>query len=419
MKRFRIFLSVLSICAALSFGQRSLASEILTIEDAVAAAISANPELSAAQHAAEAARARAPQAATPPDPTFMVDFIGVPSNTADVAKGTVQYMVEQQIPFPGKLVYGYKAEGRAADAAEFRKTAELQDIIRETKLAYLEVWRLGEEARIEREIFSTYRVGKASAEEAYADLKVSVADPVRAGVYLSEVEVKLAVIEEERIGAVANLSRAMSADLDVSVATKDPPPVPAVAKLENLVAKAKETRPEIGEASKMAESEKARLSFAKSQYGPDIVLRWGFMDNPSGLPNAWYGRAGISLPLWSLSKQRLGVRESRATLSRANSLESAAALAAESEVKNAYARLISAKKISEIYSSTILPRAQMLLSSTQEAYKSGKGDFLSVIDSIRGLNDARITLVRAKVDEVKAYADLERAVGTNPAEAGE
>jgi len=36
---------------------------------------------------------------------------------------------------------------------------------------------------------------------------------------------------------------------------------------------------------------------------------------------------------------------------------------------------------------------------------------LSIVDAIRSLNNAETMLVRAKADEAKAIADLERAVG--------
>lgn len=381
------------------------------MDAAVEAALAANPELAAAGYAHDAQRARPPQAATPPDPEFMVDFWGVPTNTADVSQGTIQYMVEQQIPFPSKLVSGYRAEKRAAEAALSRREATAQEIIRQVKQEYLDLWQLQEEERIARETLSLISQSKGAAETAYATLKKGIADPVRASVDQGEIEARLAIIEQERVGALSALERLMAAEIGPQIRLTPPPPTLSVATLDGLLDRAKGARPEVGEADRMVESERARLSLAKSQYAPDLTLRGGFMDNPAGMPNAWYGRVGITVPLWSLSKQRFGVRESKALLARARSMKEAAETQTASDVKSAYARLMAARRAVAIYSGTVIPRARMLVASAREAYASDTGDFLGVVDAIRSLNDAQVNLVRARADEGKAYANLERAVG--------
>jgi outer membrane protein TolC len=105
-------------------------------------------------------------------------------------------------------------------------------------------------------------------------------------------------------------------------------------------------------------------------------------------------------------------------LKRAKSMREEAELATVAEVKSSYARLMAAKKVIKVYAGMVIPRARLLLSSSQEAYKSSKGDFLGVVDSIRSLNNAELMLVRAKADEAVAFADLERAVGSSPAKEG-
>ncbi len=411
----RLVSSAVAVLMALAFaaasGGAARVDETLTMDSAIAAALAENPDLASAGHELDAARARPPQAASPPDPEFMVDFIGVPINTADVTQGTIQYMGEQQIPFPAKLVYGYKAEKRAADAAFSRKETAAQELVRQVKRAYLDLWRLSEEERIEHEAFAIFHQGKGSAEESYANLKGPVSEPVRASVELGDIEGKIAIIEQDRLAAIAELSKLMAKPLDPSVKLAEPPPPPDVAGVEKLVAKAREQRPEVAEADSEILSQRAKLSFAKSQYGPDLTLRLGYMDNPAGVLNAWYGRAGITVPLWSFSKQRFGVKESKAMLERAQSLKDSAVLKAESDVKIAYARINAAQKTARIYGATVLPRARVLLASSREAYASGNGDFLGVVDAIRSLSNAQLMYVRARVDAAQAFADLERAVG--------
>lgn len=392
--------------------------KILTLDAAIEQALSQNPSIAAAYYASQAAHARPPQAATPPDPQFMLQFTRVPINTIDVNQGAKEYMVEQKIPFPSKLVYGYKAEKRMAEALTFRETMTAQEIVRQIKQAYVTVWRLQEEERIDRRTLSIYAQSKGSTETAYATLEVPIADPVRASVNFGEIEAELALVEQERIEATAKLSSLLAAPLDPHTKVAQPKDPPPVADIDELLDIAKTVRPEIAEADKMIASEGANLSKAKSQYGPDLTLRWGYVDMPGGQQNAWTGRVMVTVPLWSLSKQRFGVRESKAMLKRAESLKVEAVQNTEADVKSSYARLMAAKKIIRVYSATVLPRARLLLKSSQEAYKSGKGDFLSVVDAIRSLNNAELMLVRAKADATIAHADLERAVGTSALKEG-
>lgn len=140
------------------------------------------------------------------------------------------------------------------------------------------------------------------------------------------------------------------------------------------------------------------------------------MDSPSGMPNGWYGRAGISVPLWSFSKQRFGVQEAEALFRRTQSIKESVKLSTESDIRSAYARWLGAKKVIDIYANKVIPRARVLVSSSRQAYSSEKSGFLGLVESIRSLNNAQLALVRAKAEEAKAYADIERAVGELPSE---
>lgn len=416
MKRILISITALVLFLPLANQGIGLCGEVLTMDAAVAAALSASPEIVAVNAEYDATKARPPQAATPPDPEFMVDFIGVPTDMANVGKGTIQYMVEQKIPFPSKLVLGHKAEKKQAEAMRSGAMVTAQEIKRQTEHAYIDLWRLGEEERINREALSAYVMGKNSAETAYASAKGGIEDPVRASVELGDVEGQLALVDQDRLVALAKLSKFMAKPLDPSIKTEAPHIPLSIEKLETLIEKAKETRPEIAEASSLIEAQKAKRSLAKAQYAPDLTFRLGYMDNPSGMSNGWYGRAGVSVPLWSFSKQHYGVQEAEALFRHAQSIKEGETLSAESDIRMAYARLIGAKKVVDVYASKVVPRARVLVSSSRQAYSSEKSSFLGLVESVKSLNNAQLALVRAKAEEAKAYADIERAVGELPSE---
>lgn len=413
MKRALLIIA-LTVPMMLAGQGAALCGEVLTMDAAVAAALAASPVVAAAGAEYDAARNRPPQVATPPDPEFMVDFIGVPVDTADVREGVVQYMVEQKVPFPSKLVLSHRAEKKRADAIRYGAIATTQEIVRRTKHAYIDLWRLSEEERINREAISTYLVAKGSAETAYASARGGMEDPVRASVELSDIEGQLAIVEQDKLVALAELSKFMARPLGSSIRTQAPEIPRSVANLEFLIEKAGEAKPEVVQAGHLIKAQKAMRSLAKAAYAPDFTFRFGYMDNPSGQANAWYGRAGISVPLWSLFKQRHGVREAEAMFRRAQLVKEEEELSAISDVKMAYARLVGAKKVIDVYAGRLVPRARLLVSSSRQAYTSNKSDFLGVVEGIRSLSGAQLALVRAMADAAKAYADIERAVGDLP-----
>ncbi len=393
------------------------AADALTMERAIDAALHANPGLAASAQQAQAAHARPPQAATPPDPNFMVQFGQVPINTADVSKGTTTYMVQQTIPFPGKLIYGYKAEKRAAEAATSHVAMTAQEVTRQVKLAYLDVYRLQEESRIERHARSAFGVGKASAEQAYAADEGTLSDPLRAAVDMGDVEGRLATIEQERLDALAQLAALMAAPLDPETSVAKPTAVARVASARALIDRAKAASPDIKETQHLIRAQDARVAQAKSEYGPDLTLRWGY-DDRYNQQDAWTGRVMVSVPLWSLSKQRYSVRESKALAKHARSLNEERVLGIEAAVKSAHARYMAATKRVDIYGHKVVPRAQTFLKASTEAYQAGSEDFATVTDAIMSLRKAETELVHARVDQQRAYADLERAVGAPPTKEG-
>lgn len=389
----------------------------LTMDQAISAAIESNPTLSAATHAENAARARPPQAATPPDPNFMVQFGQVPIDTIDVGKGTITYMVQQMIPFPAKLVYGYRAEKRAAEAAMSHREMTEHELKRLVKLAYLEVYRLQEEARFERQALSALRTNKRSAEQAYAAEEGTLADPLLASVNMGDVEGRLAVVEQDRLDALANLSALMAQPLVPETSVAAPSKCSPVADLGTLIERAKAIRPDIKESEHMIRSQEARVSHAKAQYGPDLTLRWGY-DDRYNQQDAWTGRVMVSVPLWFASKQAQGVKESKAMLKRAKSINEERVLSTEKEIKSAFARYNAARKRAGIYANKVVPRARTYLSATKESYLAGEGSFDDVVDGVLEQEHASIELIRARVDQHRAYADLERAVGASPSMEG-
>ena len=64
-----------------------------------------------------------------------------------------------------------------------------------------------------------------------------------------------------------------------------------------------------------------------------------------------------------------------------------------------------------LFTQTHIPQAEQALDSSRISYQTGKVDFLSLIDSLRVVEQVHLEHIAAASDFEKAYAELERAVG--------
>ena len=81
------------------------------------------------------------------------------------------------------------------------------------------------------------------------------------------------------------------------------------------------------------------------------------------------------------------------------------------ELRDAAARVESARQSFSIVDQDLLAQAKRSLEATQAAYAAGQGDALGLLDALRSYLQVRIERVRALAELASSQADLERAAG--------
>ena len=81
------------------------------------------------------------------------------------------------------------------------------------------------------------------------------------------------------------------------------------------------------------------------------------------------------------------------------------------EVKDAYYRFKTASKIADLYDVAIIPQAKLAFSADQAGYESSKSSFLDLLDSERVYLNAKLSGVQFFAEALKAYANLSWATG--------
>ncbi len=83
------------------------------------------------------------------------------------------------------------------------------------------------------------------------------------------------------------------------------------------------------------------------------------------------------------------------------------------KLKDLYSKYESYKKSLQIYETSILPLAQQTLEITEAEYRTGKNNFLDLLDSQKRYLEYNIDYYKFIVEKQKVLADLEQVVGIN------
>src|ERR1700736_3031489 len=110
-----------------AFGQTPVTSTPTPLSELLAEAEANNPQVSAADHGARAARQMAPQVTTLPDPKFTYQqlSVGSPKPFAGYTNSDFAYIgvgASQELPYPGKL----RSRGEVAERDADTKQAEVE-----------------------------------------------------------------------------------------------------------------------------------------------------------------------------------------------------------------------------------------------------------------------------------------------------
>ena len=91
-------------------------------------------------------------------------------------------------------------------------------------------------------------------------------------------------------------------------------------------------------------------------------------------------RADVKIPVWS-KRLRAGVTEQANTVAEARRNYESTRNGLTFRIQDEYLAAESAKKLMDIYSSTVIPQANLALESALAGYQAGQGDFMGVLQN--------------------------------------
>jgi cobalt-zinc-cadmium efflux system outer membrane protein len=180
---------------------------------------------------------------------------------------------------------------------------------------------------------------------------------------------------------------------------------------EALTAQALATRPELASQRVAVAREEAAIRRARLDYLPDFEASASRFVNHDAR-DGFGAMLSLSIPLAFKSKYDAALDAAHARRDEAQAELRRLEDMVRREVRQAYLRARTATAQHALFVRLHLPQTEQALAATENAYAAGQVDFLSLIDSVRMIESTHVEHVRAAADFERAYADLERAVGS-------
>jgi len=392
--------------------------QMMNVEQLIEEAVQNNPEILAAKKRWEVFKEKVPQARALPDPMFGFGIISLPTNFSfrDEDMTMKEISISQMFPFYGKRrLMGEMAENEA-EVFSNEIQERINRIIKEVKAAYYElshVYRTSEVVHRNKRILEDFA---KIAETRYAVGEGIQQDVLKAHVEISKMVDELIMLDQRRraLGAklIALLNRAPETPVGIpeEVTFRKLPLM-----VEELQKQAVDINPTLKAMKKMIEAKEKAHDLAKREYYPDFNFKfaYGQRDNAPDMTrrDMLTGMMELNIPIFYKTKQDRKVAETKADAlnweAQYRAMKNEVLFMVADMATMAHQR----ERQHELYRTGIIPQASLQVNSAMSAYRVGKVDFMTLLDSQMTLYRYELEYHQTITEYEKSVANLEAVVG--------
>lgn len=389
-----------------------------TVDGLVDYARNNNPEYASMRHEADAAGERVTPAGALPDPRFRIELMditrmGEQSPTLNPSRvGSTKYTISQEIPWYGKRDLKREIAEIEADGAQGKARGAWAEIAARLKSAHAQLYLIGRNEAISREILDLMVQLEKTALARYAGGLAMQQDVIRAQIEQTAMKNELIMFDNEARMLTARintlLARPASAPLAMPEALK---PIPAPAKLDfvALEERVRSRNPRLfADDAGIRSAEKKRDLAYKERY-PDFMVGVSPVQFDSSVKE-WELMVEFNIPLQQSSRRAME-RESESMLAAARSRKDATANDLLGELAENLAAIEAARRQEQLVATTLLPQAEMTFSSALASYENGQADFAMLLEAQQQIRKARLSQIKAQAEGQVRVAEIERLLG--------
>lgn len=384
----------------------------LALSEALSQALLHNPDLRAFAWEVRAREAHTLQAGLLPNPEITTDlenFNGTdPFGRLDAAEVTVG--LGHLVELGGDRIRRQQIAAKERDLAGWDYETVRLDVLTETTQAFAALLAAQERVGIADSLRIHAEQFYETVEARVAAGKVSSLEERRASIVLASARIATERSESDLLRARARLAATWGSSAPAfGRAVGALSGVEAVPRYEAVV-RLIERNPDVARWGDEMALRRADVALEKATRIPDPVLGVGARRLRDLGANAL--TAGVSIPLPLFNRNQGAIREAEYRVQVAEALRVGAEVEARRMLADAYQRLTIAGAEVQTLREEVLPAARESFTATQEGYREGKFDLLTVLDVQRTFFEA----TNQYIDALEAYhwarADVERMIGT-------
>jgi len=400
----------------LSDSSRPIAEEstgVLVLSQALALALTQNPELSAFSWESRAQEAAALQAGLFPNPTFNANASNFGNRVMQGFDGDVVTLeLSQLIELGGKRSARIEAAALTKQLADWDYEAKRADVLTQVTQDFIDVLAAQQRLALTQQ---THDLANQTAVTTAARVqagKVSPVEETKANVARASVQIELMRARKELEAARKRLAAGWggtTARFESVAGNLDSIPS-AQASLDALQQRLS-NNPDLARWATEITQRQALITLEKSKAVPDVTATVGA--SKYLMPNDYALVVGFSVPLPVFNRNQGGIQEAEHRLTKAEEELRSAEVRITTALNTAYQKLEAAHAEVVALRQDILPGAQSAYDAAREGYRFGKFGFLDVLDAQRTLFGAKNQYLLALADYHKSMAEVERLVGSS------
>jgi len=380
----------------------------VSLSQAVALALDANPDLSAARREIAAAAGQIVQSRTRPNPELGYSLEDTQSRTR-----TQSLQLNWPIEMGGKREARVNVAERNHDAAAADFDTRRAEVRASVIAAYFEV--LTAEERVALALASEELAEKATDVVSKRVLagKVSPVEETKSRVAGAGLRLESSQATGELRAAKLRLASLIGRDdVDVEVNSNVADAIPFLPSTTALRDRLRAS-PTVKRAQLEIQRRSAIVSLERSKATPDITLSLG-VKRPNELQRNQI-LLGVSVPLPMFDRNQGNVMEAIQREEKARDELAAVNMKVTTEVMQARERLATAREQLDVLVRTILPGAKSAYDAATIGFENGKFSFLDVLDAQRTYFASKSQYIRTVSDAHRADADIDRILGDDAA----
>src|SRR6266700_6414308 len=397
------------------FGQEPAASNPTPLSQLLAEAAANNPQISAAEHGARAARQMAPQVTTLPDPKFTYQqfSVGSPKPFAGYTNSDFAYIgvgASQELPYPGKLRLRGQVAERDADIKQAEVEVTRTSLADSVKADYLQLAYLQQTLGILRQ---NEAVLDQLIQDATAHYQVGQGmqqDVLQAQVERTKIVREITMHHQQMGQAQAHLKGLLNRDQGpADIVTEDLVESPLKHSSQELLAMVRQSNPQIQVDASSIHKQDAQLASAKREGKPDFELGYTYENTDRKYRDYYMLTFDVRFP----RKKRVNAEIAEAAENRAESQQTLDAHLRQqlAEAQQAYIKATSDEELLKEYREGLIPQSDAAYRSTLNAYASNRDQFVHVLSYFTAVLNLKLEYAQTLEDHEAALAHLESMTG--------